>query len=1334
MKPEKENPAAATVAAPKKKNGRILSFCFLLFFLCSLIFLVGTVTYQGIFAQADDNDNVQASAAGLQLYAPQIMIAGETYHGAVISNTPAFASNNAATFPFDLFTDDFVSFFGVNDIYDAKRVATPNNGRGSSSDSSGSGKTAYLAVNDMSSSIPTSATAPVIISSDIAVIPYGMNHGIFEIKAVRGGTVSMHASYEGKIATTTSTVYSPAASLRGLDLVLPGSKTQASEIMAVVMLKDGNGHPVKSATDTEIRVMSSNMISAPGTVQIPAGQTFVTFPVQVRGDGTISVISGGLESDSESIASEKDIVSVRLAVAPSVALAGGTAQYVVWLERDGRPFYPPQTIRGELQTSNTDAVRFTENPPPHKTDNGFGFVLRNGVAAGTLYVAAKGLEGGILDRDALSSRFAADVQTIGNYDNSFATITAVIPAYGVSSADVCIGAVGKSATSTDVLAPPLSGTHDNDNSNRGNSTSTDTVRFAEGAGQAAGASSTGGGCTNADGQNSAETFREYVKRVIYQNTVLSLVDDAASADSELPLSHIRHLQTQQNPPINHVKLWLYPNTTSRATLGIVGFYHLESDTQRTFLLDENTGSKIETESKYTLLTPVRIAENHHVAVSAEVGVGGVGKINGNMHDHTNVDMDSAASALSFQPIHVTQPSRHTNMYVFPIMAGHEGAYDISVTSEGATDTQTLNVVEPHRAHYKIQAVQLPVLPSTYDHNDEDSKKRQQQQQPLYMVTVTDGTGRILDVYDEFGTDRTIKAVFSDGREPQNAVINFAYNVGIIYGNITDATSVTFTLEGDPGASEPVTKTMTPAGVPVSINLDMPHTVHVGEIFPTAMHVTDMHGVPIQRITSTALPPAGSNFAYDAKTGFAMLTGGAADSTGQKTVSALHDVGGAATHSISGFLNKLDLAVIGAPERTVPTGESFEFQVTATSLATQKDAGTDNAARIKDPTTTELIDGKIIPSEGNSNDTDSPSGTKTTTRIPSHIAQSYEIINHDPDLWDYAQTEPGKFNITAKARGEHSITIRVDMQGYRHDTVTVPFDSKMSVPLIVRAVSADGATDIETEFKMQGLQQQQQQQQLPPPPPPPSHTDDSAREDAASDANRIASDVTFVTPHQSTLDQPARYTFVFPDKLERGYGLVDVVFEGGLLTTDDGTADTVEVRASDDVIIVSAVYENRVQVFVTGGIGTGTYRHGQTIHIQSEPTDVIPLILPSKIAYWEGAPGGGHAEPALQLVAERDLDIYAIYEPDFTRIMYAMMAGIMMACLVILRKFRARIMYAISEMLEYVREPKPAEEQVAEQASGYNSDSDDEHDDNDKYEQYDNEEATEQYNENKEAAR
>ena len=1054
---------------------------------------VSFLTVMDAIAEGGHAEPFGASSAEamLYLYIPDKMIAGQTYHGVAITDRPA---------PFGAISD----------------------------------RTVYLATGSVSVSIPATA-----------VIPPGMNHGVFEIKAVRSGPAEVHATHAGDVGLAGSTVFSPSAGPSSLDLVMPGNVTAASDITAVVVLLDGNGYPVQAVRDTDVRMVASGMIGAPPTIRIGEGQSHAVFRLQVNGSGSVTAAAAGLEADTERIAYDRDAVTIHIAAVPDVVLQGGVIHYTIWMERGGdyddyaggSPFHPPRTIRGELHTTDVDVVRLTENVPANKDASSGTVVVRNGVAQGVAYA---GLEPG------------------------HAVLTATIPGYGVASVPVCVGAV----VFGDVK----------DNNGGGG----DTLQASEngtardtGDGGADDAAAVVAAVPVGCGGGKAETFREYAQR---------MVDEHARAAIHGGYQNIPQLPRElpEKPPANHIRFWVYPDVTGHAARGTVGFYHLETETVHTVTYDEN-GTRIDTESEYTRLIPAR-TDYHHVTVAAP---------------HKDVLVQS---------VHVAHPTRYTNAYDFPIAAGREGVYDIGVTSGGHTATGTLRVAAPYETGYRLQLVPVPAALGAA--------------QPLYVASIIDGKGRILDVRDEFGEDRTISVAFGDGRV-ENVVVgaspSSSPNTAVIYGTVAGETGVVATLEGSPGAAGPAYGTVTPGGVPVSIEMAVPSVVHSGEDFPVAIHTVDPFGIPVERVDAAASAKQGGgeiSFAA-AATGFLYNNGTAAavSGAGSHLVGVLHSLGGGIQEEIVSFLNLMNLTA-DAPPR-VAAGKPFEIRVESSPAAASD---------------------VLLPAGG-----DNDGGNDATGAAHSLPHISYEVA-YSP--WPVEQTAPGVFRVTPATPGDATITVRGHADGFEPGTVSVPVHSEMAVRLKVDAVSEDGGSGLEVGFSLRNGTE-------------------------------------LVTPFDTVLRHPEHLQFGFPETLDSGYGLLDVSYGGGggYLTDEDGDGiyDGVRVMPGSDPITVTATYERSVQVFVNGGSGGGIYPYGTDVQVRAEPGHVIPYLVPERLAYWEGAPG---MPPSFVMEAHRDVEMTAVYEPDYARVLYAMLAGTAAATgYVAYRRAGSRISYMIGGALD-----------------------------------------------------
>ena len=1026
----------------------------------------------------------------LYLHVPDKMIAGQTYHGAVITSSPS-------------------STIG--------------------------GSTAYLATGSTSIQIPSATT-----------IPYGKNHGLFDIRAVSSGPANVHAAHNGEVGLGGGTVFSPSSGPQSLKLMLPGNRTSAADLAALVFLLDGNGYPVPAASDVPVRLVPTGLIDAPHTVTVRAGDTHAAFPVRVQGSGLVTAASAGLSSDTASITYETDVIRVRLAAAPDVVLPGGTLAYTVWLERvlpDGAraPYHPAQTTRAELQTTDTDVVRLTETPPAHRDDNTLSIMLRDGRATGTIYAGQpKGGEG-------------------------YAALTAVVPEYGVDTAGICVGTVvfarensTASAGNGQADATAARSAH----AAQAHTTHPDT---SPGSVAATAALDTDGGCSG----DTTETYTEYLARL-----VASGITDAATATQPPPHPPAQNARdaaagrlADDPPPINHVRLWVHPDTTSAHAQGTIGFYHLEAETTRTATIGEN-GTVLETDTTYERLIPTRADGYQHVTISA------------------------APPGVTVQPVHITHPTHHTNAYTFPLTGGAAGAYAISATAAGYTHTDMLTVRAPYESTYELQLVPLPVRQAAA-HAGETHHRAP----PLFLITITDSAGRIVDIDDEFGTGtRLISVQFADGST--QPVLVGRHNTGVIYGAshmphappTTDKAhmqqiDIVATLEGLPGAAAPARGSLMPAGIPVSVELDVPPIVHAGELFPVAAHTVDSAGIPVARVqvggTATGLSE------WDESAGL-----GAVRDT-DALVGLLHSVGGGAQASVTSFLNEMRLEI----ESPATVAAGTPFGVRASML---EDAGP--------------------------------------------VAPSYDIMITHADgsdaAWPHNQTSAGVFEILPATEGPALVTVRASADGFNSTETTVSVSSEMAVRLEVDAVIAETGTPLQVDF-----------------------TD--------------AGGTIRTTPYRTTVTEPQTLQFAFPEEIGSSYGLLGVRHEGALHIPGTG----VHIRPGDAHVRAVATYESRIQVFVVGGTGTGIYPHGAPVMVAAEPGHVVPYLIPERFAHWEGAPG----RPAeFVTVAERPAEYEAVFEPDYTRLLYLVAAAAAAAAYITYRRFGPLLSYRLGAIADGLR--------------------------------------------------
>jgi len=626
-------------------------------------------------------------------------------------------------------------------------------------------------------------------------------------------------------------------------------------------------------------------------------------------------------------------------------------------------------------------------------------------------------------------------------------------------------------------------------------------------------------------------------------------------------SHVQHGQTAHNitrdPPTgnpdpstsaNHIRLWLLPDVNSGHAEAVVGFYRLDGEDVHTFEFDddyyddydndENSAISASSEARYESLTPVR-TDHHHITV--------------------------AGSGISVQPHHTTIPTRYTNMYSFPVYAPFEGVYNVSVTSLGSTSTSHMLVEAPHDTTYRLQVVPVPSVATI-------------QQQPLFLFAITDSSGHIVDIQDEFGHDRTVQALL--GSTETKVVVDMETNTGVMYGHTNGSKDVMLAiLDGTPGAAT-ISSTITPMGVPVSVEMDVPPVVHAGEQFPVAVHVVDSAGVPVYRAG-----PDVEAVGFDLAGGF-----GVAGQAGNIVIGVLDAAGGAVQGMTNSFLNVMNVTA-DAPG-VVPAGRPFQIGTTITGMT-----------------------GNV----------------------------TYDIVSP----WPAHAISSGTFEVMPDTEGNVTITIRAAKEGFAPGITTVPVRSEMAVPITVQAGVAGQDTSLEVDITWQ--------------------------------QNDTVTTIT-KTPFSTILRHPANVTITFPEEIGAGsgYGLLDVSYGGGGLLS----GSTIMIRPGDGVIAVDATYEKRIQIFVTNGRGSGIYPYGTPVLISAEPGVVVPYLIPERLAYWDG--GAPEQSEMFVMIAKRNIELEAVFEPDYARVFYLAIAGAMASAFFTYVRYGTHFKYRLDDALEGLR--------------------------------------------------
>ena len=1132
---------------------------------------------------------LDGSAPTLYLHIPAKMIAGQTYHGIAVSSEPAGLFHS-----------------GDNSVHLA------------------------------------SGSPSIVLPSTSVEIPVGKNHAVFEIHALQSGAAEVHAAYGGLVGLAHGTVYSQATGPHKLDIIAPGALTSASDLPAFVYLTDANGYPARApAGGVDVRLVGGGLVEAPRSITIPAGSAQALVPLRVSGSGHVSAAAPGLMGDTERLSYDRDAMHVRLEVSPDIVLPGGKVYYSVWLERDPvnsgsdmaqdepgtesagapvgdaptLPYHPPRAIAAELQTTNTDVLRLTEQHPTNKKEGKYSAItLQGGRAAGVLYA---GHESYADVRPASSLHFDDRTSPAGPSAGGIALLTVSVPGYGVASAHVCVGTVVTSDTTVSAY---------DTNSTAITQDSAGTYHVVSSADSAGGGDGQGAGqqdnstSTNRSCGSGTETWAAYVDRVV-RASVASSAQSGGDADG----STIRFPREAYGPPEpNDIRLFMQPSTVTplsphSGTQGVVGFYYVESgESDQATLVDGDL--TITTSTEYERITPLRISyESMTITATSAPG------------------SERGGGGIDVRPLHVAHPTFHTNAHAFPIRANFEGEYVVQAASGGHVSNATLSVVHPYETAYHLAVTELP------------ARGQVGEEQPLFMVSLVDDAGRIIDVLEEFGEPRIVRASFGDRSDPSAAHVTArdaeigSYNTAVISGPVPGAggTGAVITLEGWPPASGPYEGTVVPVDAPVRMEMDAPRMVHVGERFPVTTHTVDQAGIPVALVDEDERRD----------TGFVVEDGtGLVETGGLKYLSSLYEVGGAVREEVVAFLNRMSVNVGGGfgdtgqdgepVPRDVKAGEPFEIRVDSLTVSRSQQSEQQQQGLFDtmfDGLGIELdLDGLALGLGGFGLSSDA-------LPVPD---VSYEI--DAPPGWPVDETSPGVFVITPADEGEFIITVSGSKEGFGSQPKMIYVRSEMSVPLTVDAVVPSHDTRVSVPFTLQN-------------------------------------GTTVETPYSVVLSSPADMSFAFPESFEGGYGLVDTEYEGGTLLP----GGTVRISAYDRTVNVTAIYDRQVEIIVLGpsSTGSGAYQYGQTVVASASPGHVIPYLLPEKVAYWQGVPGTGGVLPTDEVIsfrAESDAVIEPVFEPDFMRLSLVAVAGAAAGGFVAYRRFGAAVAYKIGDFMDSVR--------------------------------------------------
>ncbi len=271
-----------------------------------------------------------ASGDGVEVWIPEKMIVGEKYHGVIITESPA--------------RDGLL--------------------------------------------VLLSAEGGIDTPDSVSILPH-RNHGIFGITPTGPGDAKAFAAAGGQLYEAQGRVFSPKGEPHALQIVLPANKTRADSMLGYVGVLDDNGAPVPVGEGLAVDLSTSRAIRAPDHIVIKSGTYHARFGMDVGGSGEIIASAGQLRPHHTGIEKVQGEFTVRVAVAPDIAMQDSYVFYYVWLEKNGAPFAPPHTVHAFLHSSDPNVGRLGASPHTEDPQDNLVYIV-DGMARGILYTGDRG--------------------------------------------------------------------------------------------------------------------------------------------------------------------------------------------------------------------------------------------------------------------------------------------------------------------------------------------------------------------------------------------------------------------------------------------------------------------------------------------------------------------------------------------------------------------------------------------------------------------------------------------------------------------------------------------------------------------------------------------------------------------------------------------------------------------------------------------------------------------------------------------------------------------------------------------------------------------------------
>ena len=308
---------------------------------------------------------------------------------------------------------------------------------------------------------------------------------------------------------------------------------------------------------------------------------------------------------------------------------------------------------------------------------------------------------------------------------------------------------------------------------------------------------------------------------------------------------------------NYILFDVFPDVTDDISYGIASVYYSNSTQVLDVTVDDDSETQVTNLVEHTTLIPLK-SEDLLISISSQAGL---------VHN-SNYLIDGA--------------SYPTHSKIFEIIAEDVGEYTIIATVAKSHDDASLTVTTSYNTLYSIQLTQLPTKSDNL--------------QPLVMVSIIDENGNILDIGDSFGTSITLNVDSNDLRIRSSSLTLYD-NIGVIPGILNRVGTIS--VYSDQFGIADIS--ITPSGVPVSIEMLTPDNIHAGEEFPIVIHEVDASGIPINKKDVDATSSSGFEKVGNQNIVIA--------NQGEQQISILSKLGGVFQKLIETFSNQMDFDIV-----------------------------------------------------------------------------------------------------------------------------------------------------------------------------------------------------------------------------------------------------------------------------------------------------------------------------------------------------------------------------------------------------------------------------------------